>query len=88
MAWRLHGLAARMCFELGLHRQETFLKTLSTHAERYRGGVLFWSLYVLDRRWGFGTGLPFAMQDYDLDPRLLKPVSPPFGSCSMVTLSG
>jgi len=36
---------------------------------------LFWSIYVLDRRWSFGTGMPFALQDADIDPLLPEPVS-------------
>jgi hypothetical protein len=35
--------------------------------------ILFWSIYVLDRRWSFGTGMPFALQDSDIDPLLQKP---------------
>lgn len=35
--------------------------------------LLFWSIYVLDRRWSFGTGMPFALQDSDIDPQLPKP---------------
>lgn len=26
----------------------------------------YWSVYTLDRRWSFGTGLPFAVQDSDI----------------------
>jgi hypothetical protein len=29
---------------------------------------------VLDRRWSLGTGMPFALQDADLDHNLPKPV--------------
>lgn len=29
---------------------------------------------MLDRRWSFGTGLPFAIQDADIDPLLPEPV--------------
>ena len=35
---------------------------------------LFWSIYVLDRRWSFGMGRPFALQDSDIDPALPQPV--------------
>lgn len=38
--------------------------------------LLFWAVYNLDRRWSFGTGMPFAMQDSDIDPLLPKPVRP------------
>jgi hypothetical protein len=65
-----------MCFELGLHQQETYEHHLSSNAERYRATVLFWSIYVLDRRWSFGTGLPFVIEELDIDTHLFKPVSP------------
>lgn len=74
LAWRLIGLAAKLCIELGLHRGETFLKRMSNNAERYHATVVFWSIYVLDRRWSFGTGRPFVLQDCDIDPGLLTPV--------------
>jgi hypothetical protein len=65
-----------MCFELGLHQQETYESTFfSSNPERYRATVSFWSIYVLDRRWSFGTGLPFVIEEQDIDPNLLKPVS-------------
>lgn len=35
--------------------------------------LVFWSIYVLDRRWAFGTGMPYALQDTDIDPMLPKP---------------
>lgn len=34
---------------------------------------LFWSIYVLDMRWSFGTGMPFALEDSDIDPWLPEP---------------
>lgn len=42
---------------------------------------LFWSIYVLDRRWGFGTGMPFTLQDDDIDPSLPEPVSKDAPAC-------
>jgi hypothetical protein len=73
LAWRLTGNAARMATELGLHRHETYTSIFTTESERNAAVVLFWSIYVLDRRWSFGTGMPFALQDADLDPLLQKP---------------
>lgn len=71
--------------ELGLHCQDTWLKT---------GGVfpgelqwmwatrLFWCIYVLDRKWSFGTGLPFAIQDADMDTNLPEPgATTPYLTC-------
>lgn len=36
---------------------------------------VFWCVYVLDRRWSFGTSLSFALADRDIDPNLPEPVS-------------
>lgn len=75
LAWRVIGLAARNCLELGLHRRETYA-TLFPDPEEHACAIrTFWSIYVLDRRWSFGTGMPFALQDADIDVNLPKPVS-------------
>lgn len=75
MAWRLIGHVAHMCSELGLHRSDSLFKAFPDDADRDKVVKLFWSIYVLDRRWSFGTGLPFVMQDADIDPNLPEPVS-------------
>lgn len=74
-AYRVIGLAARLCLEVGLHRREVLAKTFTTEEECSWAIKLFWSIYVLDRRWSFGTGMPFALQDADIDPLLPEPVS-------------
>ncbi|RMX80110.1 hypothetical protein D0869_07809 [Hortaea werneckii] len=71
-AWRIIGLTARLCIELGLHRRETY-EAMGDESDRNETILLFWSIYVLDRRWSFGTGMPFALQDSDIDPQLPKP---------------
>ena len=43
------------------------------HAGRDRVLRLFWSIYVLDMRWSFGTGMPFSLEDSDIDPWLPEP---------------
>ncbi|KAF4630864.1 hypothetical protein G7Y89_g7271 [Cudoniella acicularis] len=73
LAWRIIGQVARMCVELGLHRRDSLLKVVEDEHERADAIKLFWSIYVLDRRWSFGTGLPFALQDADIDPNLPEP---------------
>jgi len=73
LAWRLIGQVARMCIELGLHRRDSFFKSITDEEERSSVLRLFWSIYVLDRRWSFGTGMPFALQDADIDPNLPEP---------------
>lgn len=72
-----------MCVELGLHRRESLYKLVPNPVERASANKLFWSIYVLDRRWSFGTGLPFALQDADIDPSLPEPVSKPL--CDFAT---
>lgn len=62
-----------MCVELGLHRREAFLKRVIAEDERASVTKLFWCTYVLDRRWSFGTGMPFAIQDSDIDETLPEP---------------
>lgn len=64
-----------MCIELGLHRRDSLFKVVADPEERANVVKLFWSIYVLDRRWSFGTGMPFALQDADIDPNLPEPVS-------------
>jgi hypothetical protein len=64
-----------MCIELGLHRRDSLFKVVADPEERADVIKLFWSIYVLDRRWSFGTGMPFALQDADIDPTLPEPVS-------------
>ena len=63
-----------MCFEMGLHRREVLIKTFRSGDDYSWGVKLFWSIYILDRRWSFGTGMPFAIQDADIDPLLPEPV--------------
>lgn len=73
-SWRIIGLTARLCIELGLHRHETY-DAIEDDSERSETMLLFWSVYVLDRRWSFGTGMPFALHDDDIDANLPKPES-------------
>ncbi|TIA35511.1 fungal transcriptional regulatory protein [Aureobasidium pullulans] len=71
ISWRIIGLTARLCIELGLHRRETYDRM--DEEPRTMAMLTFWSVYCLDRRWSFGTGMPFALQDSDIDPNLPKP---------------
>lgn len=74
-AWRLIGVAARICIEMGLHRRESLLKSFNNEAEYLSAARIFWVVYALDRRWSFGMGMPFALQDADIDSSLPEPVS-------------
>ncbi|KAL8908969.1 MAG: hypothetical protein Q9171_005227 [Xanthocarpia ochracea] len=69
-AYRAIGLAARLSYEVGLHRNNIVHRDFASNDERSWALKLFWSIFVLDRRWSFGTGLPFAIQDADIDPSL------------------
>lgn len=71
-SWRVIGLTVRLCIELGLHKKETY--DALPEDERNSVVKLFWAIYCLDRRWSFGTGMPFALQDSDIDSNLPKPV--------------
>ncbi|KAE8354597.1 putative C6 transcription factor [Aspergillus coremiiformis] len=73
LAWRTIGIVERMCLEKGLHRRESLQHPAILAEGRERILRLFWSIYVLDMRWSFGTGMPFALEDSDIDPWLPEP---------------
>ena len=75
MAYRIIGLAARMCLEMGLHRRDALTKMFPDEEQWPAVVKTFWTIYSLDRRWSLGTGLPFNVQDEDIDPNLPEPVS-------------
>ena len=74
LSWRTIGIAAREALEMGLHRKESMLDHFKDRETRRRATRVFWCIYVLDRRWSFGTGLSFALVDRDIDPELPEPV--------------
>ncbi|CAG8147797.1 unnamed protein product [Penicillium nalgiovense] len=85
MAYRLIGLAARMCLEMGLHRRDALVKSFPDEVQWDEITRLFWSVYSLDRRWSLGTGLPFVIQDEDIDPNLPEPdASLPYLRCMVL----
>ncbi|KAF9766198.1 hypothetical protein IL306_001422 [Fusarium sp. DS 682] len=75
LAWRSIGIAARQALEMGLHRKRSLLDNFKDTDSRRLATRVFWCVYVLDRRWSFGTSLSFALVDKDVDPELPKPVS-------------
>ncbi|KAJ1323059.1 proline utilization trans-activator [Microdochium nivale] len=76
LAWRAIGFAARAALELGLHRKTSVTNMFGENEQRQEASRVFWCIYALDRRWSFGTGLPFTIADRDIDPDLLEPDSP------------
>jgi hypothetical protein len=67
-----------MCLEKGLHRRETLNQPAIVAGGKDRILRLFWSIYILDMRWSFGTGMPFALEDSDIDPWLPEPEKTPY----------
>ncbi|KAI0120793.1 hypothetical protein F4776DRAFT_631872 [Hypoxylon sp. NC0597] len=85
LAWRTMGQVTRLCFELGLHRLDA-IQRINDEEERNNAINTFWAAYVLDRRWAFGTGLPFTVPDDEIDPQLPYPDSHPY-LVAMITYS-
>ncbi|RGP78400.1 activator of stress s 1 [Fusarium longipes] len=73
LAWRIIGIAARQALEMGLHRKRSLFDNVKDPDSRRLATRVFWCVYVLDRRWSFGTSLSFALVDKDIDPDLPKP---------------
>lgn len=59
---------------MGLHRKDTLEKKFGGGNGRPVAIRVFWCLYVLDRRFSFGTSLSFSLVDQDVDPELPEPV--------------
>lgn len=85
LAWRVMGQVARLCLEMGLHRRDGIAK-IGSEQDRKNAINTFWSAYVLDRRWSFGTGFPFVVHDDKVDPGLPYPVSENFSSVNCPSL--
>ncbi|PHH91912.1 hypothetical protein CDD83_9779 [Cordyceps sp. RAO-2017] len=73
LAWRTIGIAAREALEMGLHRRKSLFDNFKDPDARRLATRVFWCVYVLDRRWSFGTSLSFALADRDIDPGLPEP---------------
>ncbi|ETS86052.1 hypothetical protein PFICI_04077 [Pestalotiopsis fici W106-1] len=78
LAYRSIGISTRMILELGLHRRRSLYENYPNPAHRSLAIRVFWCIYVLDRRWSFGTGLSFALIDRDLNPPEPSPDMPYF----------
>ncbi|KAI1878284.1 uncharacterized protein JN550_000466 [Neoarthrinium moseri] len=67
LAWRTVGHVVRMLQELGYHNSSNLQQRFRSDEAKRRAKKVFWSAYMLDRRWSFGTGLPFGILDSDID---------------------
>ncbi|GKT61573.1 fungal specific transcription factor [Colletotrichum tofieldiae] len=74
LAWRNIGIAARAALEMGLHQNLSLTDNFPDPEIRSLAVRVFWCVYVLDRRWSFGTSLSFALFDRDIDPNLPEPI--------------
>ncbi|KAF2653249.1 hypothetical protein K491DRAFT_603275 [Lophiostoma macrostomum CBS 122681] len=79
--WHLVGIAARMCFELGLHRETSYpLKdhdtlmvdetALAQHEAQEVRRRCFWCVFCLDRVVSITLGRPLALHIEDIDVEL------------------
>ena len=66
--------AMRLCLELGLHRVDAGHSHKSSHSNSLDATSIFWSVYVLERRMSTSLGVPFVLQDIDIDNALARPV--------------
>lgn len=67
LAWRNIGTVVRMLQELGYHSSSDLQHRFKSRIAKDKARKVLWSAYTLDRRWSFGTGLPFGMNDSDID---------------------
>ncbi|CEI66187.1 unnamed protein product [Fusarium venenatum] len=58
LAWRTTGTVLRLLQEFDCEHNNGYDNDIDDK--------LFWTVYTLDRRWSFGTGLPFAVSDTDI----------------------
>ncbi|KAJ5589832.1 hypothetical protein N7450_003804 [Penicillium hetheringtonii] len=77
--WHMVGIAARMCFEMGLHRNQTYHTPTTSHsspellAESETRRRCFWSVLDMDRVVSITLGRPLAIHLEDVDTALPDP---------------
>jgi hypothetical protein len=69
------GVAARACFELGLHQESTETSVPSTSANPSFLQNLFCCIFMFDHRCAFAAGLPYTMHLEDIHAKRLDLVS-------------
>ena len=67
LAWRTAGIVFRLLHEYLSRSSDDLQLPSSLDKIKSFGDKLYWSAYTLDRRWSFGTGLPFAVQDSEIN---------------------
>ncbi|KAM0426604.1 hypothetical protein ACHAPT_008298 [Fusarium lateritium] len=66
LAWRGIGMVFRLLQELVDNGPDKSQPHVLPNDQGVISPEFYWSVYTLDRRWSFGTGLPFAVQDSDV----------------------
>ncbi|ATY58690.1 fungal specific transcription factor domain-containing [Cordyceps militaris] len=66
LAWRAIGNVLRSLHEIIAQKTEDAPNSTTLDQLKDVGEKFYWSVYTLDRRWGFGTGLPFSVHDSDI----------------------
>ncbi|OOQ90433.1 hypothetical protein PEBR_04798 [Penicillium brasilianum] len=66
-AWRIAGMAAKLCLELGLHRSRFFEDSQVLPRRMADWKRLFACVYRLDRQWSFHTSLPWTLHGREIN---------------------
>ncbi|KAF5010522.1 hypothetical protein FDECE_3339 [Fusarium decemcellulare] len=66
LAWRGVGMALRLLHEAMNDMDDGSRSCTPSDSHNDIGPEFYWSVYTLDRRWSFGTGLSFAVSDSDI----------------------
>ncbi|KAL2795243.1 hypothetical protein BJX66DRAFT_337028 [Aspergillus keveii] len=85
-AWRLSGVAAKLCLEVGLHRESFFADTQLCPDRIADCKRLFACVYDLNRRCSFYSGLPWTLHDSEIDLSILSVVLPDSYLSTMIAI--
>jgi hypothetical protein len=66
-AWRIAGVAAKLCLELGLHRERFFEDSRVLPRWYTEWKRIFACVYRLERQWSFYSGLPWTLHDREIN---------------------
>ncbi|KAK5989529.1 hypothetical protein PT974_11056 [Cladobotryum mycophilum] len=66
LAWRGIGNVLRLLVEQS-SRNSNAQSPQPQNRDPLRADKFFWTVFTLDRRWSFGTGLPFSVHDTEID---------------------
>ncbi|KAH8705790.1 hypothetical protein BGW36DRAFT_368177 [Talaromyces proteolyticus] len=66
-AWRMSGVAAKLCLELGIHREKFFEDAKMPPQQVTECKRLFACVYNADKKCSFYSGLPWTLHDRDID---------------------